>query len=106
MKPSVVLAGSERMSNIVRGLAVAGYDIVSRDEVFAMNGVCNQVKMWSSATVYSDNYLQTSLSGFWLDTVLDTAPVVFSIALSNQVTCPTGSRVPFNAVMLDEGAYV
>lgn len=97
------MTGSERFSNVMSGQSVAGYDIVSRDEIFELDQVCGQVKMWSSYNVYSDSYRQTSFAGFSLSSVTDYSPVVFSFILTYSYYCPIGGRVPFNAIIIDEG---
>jgi hypothetical protein len=97
------MTGSERVSNVMRGVAVTGYDIVSRDEIFELYEVCGQVKMWSSYRVFSDNYLQTSLAGFSISSVVDSSPVIFSFIRSTSYSCPLSGRVPFNVIIVDEG---
>jgi hypothetical protein len=65
---------------------VIGYDIVSRDEIFELNQVCGQVKMWSNYRAFSDSYLQTSFAGFSLISVTNSSLVVFSFIRSTSYT--------------------
>lgn len=97
------MSGADRLSSIMRGTPVPGYDVVSRDEIFELFEQCGQVKVWSSYRVFSDGYLQTSFSGFSMHTVLDSPAVAFSFVRSSTYSCSLTSRVPFDIVTLDEG---
>ena len=96
------LTGSERISNAMRSDSTySGQDIISRDEIFNLQTECGEVKVWSDHNVYSDAYLQTSFSGFSIETLTETFPVVFSLALTNSLSCPVSTKVPYNRVLID-----
>ena len=79
----------------------SGQDVISRDEIFNLGAECNEVKVWSDFNLYSDSYRQTSFSGFSIESLTDLSPVVFSLALTNTLSCPVSTKVPFNRVLID-----
>ena len=98
------MTGSERFSNVFRtSSGIYGQDTISRDEIFDLRTGCSQVKLWSGSTAYSDSYLQTSFSGFNIDSLSDVYPypVVFSLALASSITCPLSTKIPFDRIFMD-----
>ena len=96
------LTGSERISNAMRSDSTySGQDIISRDEIFNLEPVCGKVRVWSDYNVYSDSFLQTSFSGFSINSLAEDSPVVFSLALTTKFTCPVSTKVPFNRILID-----
>ena len=98
------MTGSERFSNVIRSSSSSyGQDTIARDEIFDLRTDCSQVKLWSGYPVYSDSYLQTSFSGFYLDSLSDVypSPVVFSLALSTSMSCPLSTKIPFDRIFID-----
>ena len=96
------MSGTERMSNAMRSVNTnSGEDIISRDEIFNLEIQCGKVKIWSDYNVFSDSYMQTSFSGFSIESLSDTYPVVFSIALTSKFTCPISTKIPYNRVLID-----
>ena len=96
------LTGSERISNAKRSdSSYSGQDIISRDEIFNLENECGEVKVWSDFNVYSDSFLQTSFSGFSITGLSEESPVVFSLALTNSLSCPVSTKVPYNRILID-----
>ena len=96
------MTGSERFSNVMRSSSSSyGQDTISRDEIFDLRTECGQVKLWSGLPLFSDNFLQTSVSGFSVDSISDVSPVLFSLALSSSMSCPLSTKIPFDRIFMD-----
>ena len=80
---------------------VGGADTSSRDEILTLESQCTKLSLSSDSKLYSDNYLQTTFAGFFINNIVDPL-VAFSFGLSTPSFDPSvDTNVPFDVINID-----
>ena len=92
---------SIRLPNILRNNTqyVGGPDTTSRDEIISLQSQCSKLWLSSDSKLFSDNYLQTTFAGFFINNIVNPL-VAFSLGLSTNFGLGP-ANIPFDIVNID-----